>query len=405
MDREHYKTENLDAGSKRALFEKKHPVVRVLEEIEEVLMPGEEKLITDDYISLKKLFQRENMDYWHVDSKAVIKIAKKMLTVCKKFADRGITPGFYDLDDIYTNFDLIYICHPERFQLLNYAQDYDWYPAEERLFGDIELLGEREQEIADCRLIYKILVASTRGNVKVPPKMNEADYADLFYQKLPFDLKQFFLDGNLSRIKLEEQLENIDLSTPKNEADAEKQAESLLSFRDEKMDTGIEDSGEALCCVYLILRTNLNQSSKIGNLLYDVQDLTEMECCREKKILYQSFVLGDGNISLRKIKNDPMGFRIQLKNQIKNYSAGETMVIAADYISSILKEQNIKNMTTHRCVILYDGELQNSSMFQIGIDKLIQVRQCGVTFQLISDKDYSGEACQKLQELIDRQRN
>ena len=63
----------------------------------------------------------------------------------------------------------VVLLHPEKFQLLTFEQDYEWYPEDERIFGDAVLFDEKMQQIADNRLIYKILVASARGNVKVPP--------------------------------------------------------------------------------------------------------------------------------------------------------------------------------------------------------------------------------------------
>ncbi len=41
-------------------------------------------------------------------------------------------------------------------------------------FGDATLFDEKMQQIADNRLIYKILVASARGNVKIPPLKNRS---------------------------------------------------------------------------------------------------------------------------------------------------------------------------------------------------------------------------------------
>ena len=42
----------------------------------------------------------------------------------------------------------------------------------------------------DFRLIYKILVASAKGNVKIPPLKTEADYSELFYNILSEKWKQ-----------------------------------------------------------------------------------------------------------------------------------------------------------------------------------------------------------------------
>ena len=86
----------------------------------------------------------------------------------------------------------VVLLHPEKFQLLTFEQDYEWYPEDERIFGDATLFDEKMQQIADNRLIYKILVASAKGNVKIPPLKTEADYSELFYNILSEEWKQIF---------------------------------------------------------------------------------------------------------------------------------------------------------------------------------------------------------------------
>lgn len=80
----------------------------------------------------------------------------------------------------------VVLLHPEKFQLLTFEQDYEWYPEDERIFGDATLFDEKMQQIADNRLIYKILVASAKGNVKIPPlkqKQIIQSYSTIFFQK------------------------------------------------------------------------------------------------------------------------------------------------------------------------------------------------------------------------------
>ena len=136
------------------------------------------------------------MDHFHVDSLILKKIALQVLHILKKLSQKHIYPGLIELQEFYVDMDNsqygVVLLHPEKFQLLTFEQDYEWYPEDERIFGDATLFDEKMQQIADNRLIYKILVASAKGNVKIPPLKTEADYSELFYNILSEEWKQIF---------------------------------------------------------------------------------------------------------------------------------------------------------------------------------------------------------------------
>ena len=192
------KTVGMLRGSKEELFAQGHPVIRQLKEIPGLIFPGEMEALPASAISLKRLFTRKQMDENHVDCLILYRIADGVLHILMKLSEKGIHPGLIETGDFYVELlpggVQVYLTHPEKFQLLNFEQDYEWYPEDERLFGDLELFDADAQRRADVRLIYKILVASSKGNVKMPPKFTEADYSELFYKALPDEWKQLFAE-------------------------------------------------------------------------------------------------------------------------------------------------------------------------------------------------------------------
>lgn len=402
LENDRLKTVDNYGGKKSDLFQNNHPVIRLLKEIPALIFAEDENKLPEDVLSLKELFRRDNIDKYHIDSKRLILIAGQVLEVLDQIGDRRICPGLYDIGDIYIEIhskeSKIFFCHPERFQLLEYEQDYEWYPEDEKIFGEIELFEKESQQIADCRLIYKILVGSTKGNVKVPPKMTPADYGDLFYQKLTPALKNFFADPSR---QTREELKEL-LSEAWEEAQPEKGegASGKNPVREGEKKT--EDSPDGtMQCMYILLRTDIDHSEKIGRMLYNIQDAMEIQCQMARSVLEQSFVYGDGVIHVRKMKRDLAGFRPQLKSRIKNYAAGEALIIAADYLEEILNRKN--ENTDHCCIIIFDGELQNSVLFQCGFRKLSRLKEQGIRFYLVSGQNYNGEACQRLISLMERQ--
>ena len=195
-ERERMETVPMGNGSKEELFEKGHPVIRELKSIPEIIFEEQIGMLPSSAIPVKSLFARKQMDHFHVDSLILKKIALQVLHILKKLSQKHIYPGLIELQVFYVDMDNsqygVVLLHPEKFQLLTFEQDYEWYPEDERIFGDATLFDEKMQQIADNRLIYKILVASAKGNVKIPPLKTEADYSELFYNILSEEWKQIF---------------------------------------------------------------------------------------------------------------------------------------------------------------------------------------------------------------------
>ena len=195
-ERERMETVPMGNGSKEELFEKGHPVIRELKSIPEIIFEEQIGMLPSSAIPVKSLFARKQMDHFHIDSLILKKIALQVLHILKKLSQKHIYPGLIELQEFYVDMDNsqygVVLLHPEKFQLLTFEQDYEWYPEDERIFGDATLFDEKMQQIADNRLIYKILVASAKGNVKIPPLKTEADYSELFYNILSEEWKQIF---------------------------------------------------------------------------------------------------------------------------------------------------------------------------------------------------------------------
>ena len=170
--------------------------MEVRKSIPEIIFEEQIGMLPSSAIPVKSLFARKQMDHFHVDSLILKKIALQVLHILKKLSQKHIYPGLIELQEFYVDMDNsqygVVLLHPEKFQLLTFEQDYEWYPEDERIFGDATLFDEKMQQIADNRLIYKILVASAKGNVKIPPLKTEADYSELFYNILSEEWKQIF---------------------------------------------------------------------------------------------------------------------------------------------------------------------------------------------------------------------
>lgn len=404
LETERFKTEDMYTGGKKDLVLHNHPVIRQMREIRGILFGDGREQLPDSAVSLKELFLRENIDAYHINSQILIKIACALMWLLEELSGKNIFMGLGDLADIYTDpqsdYEEIYIRNAEKFQILTYEQDYEWYPEDERLLGEISFFDSESQSVADCRLIYKILVATSRGGVKIPPRFNERDYAEIFYKKMPHILKDFFADpDHFDRKRLKERLYQA-YEEQKEEQNAPQEEDKTVS---EKTVPERKENHKAILCMYIILRTNLKQSVKIGRLLYDLEDAITLESEMSGYDLYQGFVHGDGHIDVREMKEDPGNFRIQLKNRIRQYSAGEALIVAADYYANTIIPECEGRNADLRCIILFDGELQNSAQFQYGVAMMEGLKDLGVRIYLTSDQEYQGEACMRLQDLLQRQ--
>ena len=409
---ERMETVPMGSGSKEQLFEKGHPVIRELKRIPEIIFEEQIAMLPSSAISVKSLFARKQMDHYHVDSLILKKIAMQVLHILRQLSECHIYPGIIDLQDLYVDMNNsqygVVLLHPEKFQLLTFEQDYEWYPEDERIFGDAVLFDEKLQQIADNRLIYKILVASARGNVKVPPLKTEADYSELFYNILSEEWKQIFERREIcSYEKLQQLLED---SIQIEEEFARMTKESLDEKSEQKKKEKTEkfqtkkESEEEQFALFVILRTELDNSQKISKMLYLLQDELELENTLLGHSCQQAFVFGNGAVQVKKFQRYHKDFRCQFPQVIRDYSAGEALIIGTDLLQEKKEELLLKNKGEKQQFYLYilmDGRIKNDQLFQIALTKLKKVREEGVELKLSMVDNIYCEACQKLKDVVE----
>lgn len=409
---ERMETVPMGSGSKEQLFEKGHPVIRELKRIPEIIFEEQIAMLPSSAIPVKSLFARKQMDHYHVDSLILKKIAMQVLHILRQLSECHIYPGIIDLQDLYVDMNNsqygVVLLHPEKFQLLTFEQDYEWYPEDERIFGDAVLFDEKMQQIADNRLIYKILVASARGNVKVPPLKTEADYSELFYNILSEEWKQIFERREIcSYEKLQQLLED---SIQVEEEFARMTKESLDEKSEQKKQEKTEkfytkkESEEEQFALFIILRTELDNSQKISKMLYLLQDELELENTLLGHSCQQAFVFGNGAVQVKKFQRYHKDFRCQFPQVIRDYSAGEALIIGTDLLQEKKEELLLKNKGEKQQFYLYilmDGRIKNDQLFQIALTKLKKVREEGVELKLRMVDNIYCEACQKLKDVVE----
>lgn len=409
---ERMETVPMGSGSKEQLFEKGHPVIRELKRIPEIIFEEQIAMLPSSAISVKSLFARKQMDHYHVDSLILKKIAMQVLHILRQLSECHIYPGIIDLQDLYVDMNNsqygVVLLHPEKFQLLTFEQDYEWYPEDERIFDDAVLFDEKLQQIADNRLIYKILVASARGNVKVPPLKTEADYSELFYNILSEEWKQIFERREIcSYEKLQQLLED---SIQIEEEFARMTKESLDEKSEQKKKEKTEkfqtkkESEEEQFALFVILRTELDNSQKISKMLYLLQDELELENILLGHSCQQAFVFGNGAVQVKKFQRYHKDFRCQFPQVIRDYSAGEALIIGTDLLQEKKEELLLKNKGEKQQFYLYilmDGRIKNDQLFQIALTKLKKVREEGVELKLRMVDNIYCEACQKLKDVVE----
>ena len=409
---ERMETVPMGSGSKEQLFEKGHPVIRELKRIPEIIFEEQIAMLPSSAIPVKSLFARKQMDHYHVDSLILKKIAMQVLHILRQLSECHIYPGIIDLQDLYVDMNNsqygVVLLHPEKFQLLTFEQDYEWYPEDERIFGDAVLFDEKLQQIADNRLIYKILVASARGNVKVPPLKTEADYSELFYNILSEEWKQIFERREIcSYEKLQQLLED---SIQIEEEFARMTKESLDEKSEQKKQEKTEkfhtkkESEEEQFALFIILRTELDNSKKISKMLYLLQDELELENTLLGHSCQQAFVFGNGAVQVKKFQRYHKDFRCQFPQVIRDYPAGEALIIGTDLLQEKKEELLLKNKGEKQQFYLYilmDGRIKNDQLFQIALTKLKKVREEGVELKLRMVDNIYCEACQKLKDVVE----
>ncbi len=418
MSEEKYRAETavMDRSGKEALFRDNHPVVRQLKEIPEIIFDESALLQKENILPLKELFLKKNMDRYHVDCLVLYKIAGNMARIQQQLMERHIYPGLFDPEDVLVNLDdsgyPLYLIHPDRFQLLDLEQDYEWYPEDERLLGELELFDEKSQLLADQRFLYRILVAGSRGNLRTPPADNGRDYSSLFYGTLPPAWKGIFEQGMVlsparwveeldKAVRLEESYENMAGRLKAKDLPEDKENDPDL--------TGMAEGPAAdrtVTVLFAILRTERTNSLEISRMLYEVHDTLETEQKLGRFHLLQGFVYGDGVIKKREPAEYPQGYRVQIPHSIREYDMVEALLIACDRMEEMVAEAGRqKTEGSFRLYILSDGKIENNPMFRVCLDKLGKLAARKVQIRLIPGRDSFCEGWENLKKIIAEEEN
>lgn len=354
------------------------------------------------YLSLKELFQPEQMRQFHIDSSFLLQLAEKIWHMMQILEKKEIYSGFLGLDYIMVDpnepFHRIWIKNPELFQAGELPSSHVWYPSDAKLFEDeFELFTAKSQRLADAKLIYKILTASVKGNAKIPPNPKMSEDSWMFWNILSKEWKDFFVhlaEEEMIYEKMEEMFAHA-----MNEEGSFDPGKRNTTSADEKKTVDIceknreEWEKKKAYAMILLLRQAEKSSHDISRQLYLLQEKLEAD----PKLDYeQAFVLGDRHVYLRPFSYYPKEYRSQLPQMVAEYSFGEAMILSADLLESALKREERPSAL----YILLDGEIKNDKIFQIGLKKLEKLTKNWYTkLVLFSVSELRGEGYQKLEDL------
>ena len=373
-----------------------------LSEIPAVITDPEAGHLPSSAISLKECFARDSLDRHHIDSLILKKIARSMAGLMKELGDREICPGLYDMKDIYVDLSgsecPVYLLHPERFQMGEIEQDYEWYPEDERNLPDIVFFDQPAQDRANQRFLFRILVGSARGNLHFPPVRSELDYAQIFYNILPDEWKEWLEEDRV--IPCQEWILTLTRSIEGEERMARQVRGKAVPelYSDLAEEPGKEEGkkGEPLHILFLLLRTDTDCAESMSRLLYDMQEILEGKASIKKYQGNTAIVYGDGAVKARNFRRYPEKFRFQIPSHIEEYSPGEAMVIGASLLEEY-RESHPEGI--YRIGILMDGKMANDGLFRAGLERLSQLKDQGIAFRVQSLGDVDCEACLSLKEL------
>ena len=383
-----------------------------LKEIPAVITGPEDRPLPSTAVSMKQCFSRDQLDARHVDSLILKKIARSMARLMRDLADRSICPGLFDMKDIYVDMAgedyPVFLTHPERFQMGDLEQDYEWFPEDERLLPDRVLFDQKDQDRANQRFLFRILVGSSRGNIHFPPVRSDMDYAQIFFNILPELWKKWLEEDRV--VSCREWIDTLSASIAGEEVFVRKlhNKERILSeggtypageegyppeagFMDKK-----DEPGQTRYVLYLLLRTNLACADSMSRLLYDSQELMEAEAGMRRDQLSTAIVYGNGSVKARDFHCYPDRFRFQIPAHIEEYPAGEAMLVSAALIDEILDRGQGESI---QMVLLLDGRLPNDRIFKAGLAALIRLGEEGISFLVRSSGDVDCEACSSLKDL------
>ena len=361
-----------------------------------------------ELISLKELFQPENLSEYRIDSGILFQIAENVLKFAEILSGKNIYPGFIDLSYIYVPKTCpgksFYLFHPEFFQVGTIPSSYAWYPSDSRLFEEeFELFDKWRQKTADAKLIYKILTAVSKGNAKIPPSQKTQETSWTYWNLLSREWKDYFSELGQKEADYDELRNMIRNSMGKhrvstvpieitNENNLEQEADKTsqeLSMEEKRE----EQPKEKAYALIIVLRQAEKSLHDISRELYLLQEKLEQHPSLD---FAQGFVLGNKHPFTRPFTHYKKEFRSQLGHVIADYSFGETIIIGSEMMEAALKEEERPSIV----FLLLDGEIKNDKIFHISLKKLEMLKENWYTkLVLVPVGNLKGEGYQLLNEI------
>ncbi len=336
-------------------------------------------------ITLRQLFQRENIEEYHIDIGVLFEIAIHLMEILKDLALTDIYPGLLDLDSIVVPRENpvsdMKIIHVERFQYLRYEQSFPWYPCDERIFEEeVILFQELTQWKANEKLLYKVLVAAEKENIKIPPR-DSWEYSIIFWNILPFSWKERFLS-----IQTDEKIEYSQVLSELKHTLVEEKSYEMSGVDRNVEETEQEQTREEMRTMFVLLREEEESLRDMSRELYLLMEELEEKSMYHRKL---AFVYGNKYIYGRTFSYYKKGFRVQLQKKIKNYSFGEAILIAAE----LMEEEIKREKTKAELYILVDGKIRKDAMFLYAVEKLKELLEnYEIRFLLVPIGECQGEA-------------
>ena len=226
--------------------------------------------------------------------------------------------------------------------------------------------------------VRKIMVASSKGNVRIPPKTSSRDYSGLFYGTMPAPWKEVFEGGRLlpvsewehrltEAIETEERYENLSRDLNLSAENAEGSPEPEESLPSKKTVLGL----------FVILRGERTNSLEMSRLLYETQDLLELEQEHGHFRLIQGFVYGDGVVRQKDLDEHPIGFRLQIPHRIREYSKVEALLIGCEWMMDLCRDITREGVDCQcRLYVLSDGRIENNEIYKACLAKISRLMAC-----------------------------
>ncbi|MDO4556062.1 MAG: hypothetical protein Q4B70_13080 [Lachnospiraceae bacterium] len=351
-------------------------------------------------ISLKELFQRENMEKYHVDSHFLFRAAKRILSVMMELSSKKIYPGLMTLESIQIHTDradkAVLFTQPEHFQAGEMVSTYPWYPSDSKLYEvEPELFDAHSQKKADGKLMYKILTAFPKGNAKIPPDPKKQELSYVFWNILSREWKDFFLSLSESEAEYENIMkllqESIEEENYYTDPADRKMTEEVRPFSIKK------ELPKAYAAI-AVLREAGKSAHDISRQMYLVLEDLEEDGTYDYE---EAFILGDRHPFARPFRRHEPGFRAQLAHKISAYSFGEVLLISSELLSQALLLEKRPSIL----YILLDGEILNDAMYQKSLEKLMELKEkYGTKIILCPAGEHRGEGYQRLLGIVDEER-